>query len=181
MVYVLLGEGFEESVAIVPVDLLRRAGVEVRLAALKGKKVTSAHAVTVECDCALKDVNEQDMEMIILPGGMGGVNAISGDESALGVIQRSADRGAYIAAICAAPTILARLGLLDRRKAVVYPGMEDQMLSAVVKKGSRVVTDGHLITAEAAGSAFDFGLKLVEVLKGKETAQEVRHAVHYHG
>ncbi len=180
MVYVLLGEGFEESEAIVPVDLLRRAGVEVRLAALKGKKVTSAHAVTVECDCALKDVNEQDMEMIVLPGGLGGVNAISGDESALGVIQRSADRGAYIAAICAAPTILARLGLLDRRKAVVYPGMEDQMLSAVVQKDKVVVQDGHLITGEAAGSAFDFGLKLVEVLKGKEAAEAVCQGVHYH-
>ncbi len=181
MVYLLLGEGFEESEAIVPADLLRRAGVEVRLTALKGKEVTSSHAIQVACDCALEDVNEDEAEMLILPGGLGGVNAILGCESALGLIQRCGDKGSYIAAICAAPTILAHLGMLDRRNAVVYPGMEDQMLSAVVKKGSRVVTDGHLITAEAAGSAFDFGLKLVEVLKGAEAAQEVRHAVHYHG
>lgn len=179
MVYLLLGEGFEESEAIVPADLLRRAGVEVKLTALKGERVTSAHGVTVVCDCALKDVNEQDVTMLILPGGLGGVSSIWNDESALGLIQRCADRGAYICAICAAPTILARLGLLDRRKAVVYPGMEEEMLSAVVQKGKAVVMDGHLITGEAAGSAFDFGLKLVEVLQGRERAEEVRRAVHY--
>lgn len=180
MVYLLLGEGFEESEAIVPADLLRRAGVEVRLTALKGGKVTSAHGVTVEADCALKDVDENQLDMLILPGGMGGVDAILGDQSALGLIQRAGDRGAYIAAICAAPTILAHLGMLDRRGAVCYPGMEDQMLSAVVHKGRRVVEDGHLITGEAAGSAFDFGLKLVEVLKGAQVAQQVCQAVHYH-
>lgn len=179
MVYVLLGEGFEESEAIVPVDLLRRAGVEVKLTALKGRKVTSSHAITVECDCALSEVDEGDVTMLVIPGGLGGVDAIMGDQSALGLIQRSADRGAYIAAICAGPTILAHLGLLDRRKAVCYPGMEEQMLSAVVQKGKAVVTDGHLITGQAAGSAFDFGLKLVEVLKGGEAAGRVCQGVHY--
>lgn len=179
MVYVLLGEGFEESEAVVPVDLLRRAGTEVKLVGLKGETVTSAHGVTVACDCTLKDVDEHSAKLLFLPGGLGGVEAISADEGALGLIQRSADRGAYIAAICAAPTILARLGLLDRRRAVVYPGMEEQMLSAVVQPDKAVVVDGHLITGQAAGSAFDFGLKLVEVLKGKDAAEAVCAAVHY--
>ncbi len=179
MVYVLLGEGFEESEAIVPVDLLRRAGAEVRLVGLKGDTVTSSHGVAVKCDCGLKEVDEHKTQMLFLPGGLGGVEAISGDEAALGLIQRCADRGAYIAAICAAPTILARLGLLDRRHAVVYPGMEEQMLSAVVQPDKAVVVDGHLITGRAAGSAFDFGLKLVEVLKGKDAADGVCAAVHY--
>ncbi len=179
MVYVLLGEGFEESEAIVPVDLLRRAGVEVRLVGLKGKTVTSAHGVTVSCECALQDVDEHKARLLFLPGGLGGVEAISANEGALGLIQRCADRGTYIAAICAAPTILARLGLLDRRHAVVYPGMEEQMLSAVVQPDKAVVVDGHLITGRAAGSAFDFGLKLVEILKGKDAAESVRAAVHY--
>lgn len=180
MVYVLLGEGFEESEAIVPVDLLRRAGVEVKLVGLAGQTVTSSHGIAVACDCALREVDEEKLTMLVLPGGLGGVEAIHANETALGIIQRSADRGAYIAAICAAPTVLAHLGLLDRRKAVVYPGMEEQMLSAVVQRGKAVVTDGHIITGEAAGSAFDFGLKLVEVLKGKEAAEAVRRAVHYH-
>ena len=181
MVYVLLGEGFEEAEAIVPVDLLRRAGVEVKLVGLTDDKVTSSHGITVVCDCALREVDEDALTMVLLPGGLGGVEAIQANEAALGVIQRAWDRGAYIAAICAAPTILARLGMLDRRQAVCYPGMEDQMLSAVVQKGQAVVTDGRLITGEAAGSAFDFGLKLVEILTDKATADKVRHAVHYHG
>ena len=180
MVYVLLGEGFAEAEAIVPVDLLRRAGVEVKLVGLKGKKAVSSHGIAVECDCTLREVDEGDVTMLVLPGGMGGVEAIHASEAALGLIQRSGDRGAYIAAICAAPTVLAHLGMLDRRKAVCYPGMEEQMLSAVVQKGKAVVADGHLITGEAAGSSFDFGLKLVEVLKGKEAAEAVKKAVHYH-
>lgn len=179
MVYVLLGEGFEESEAIVPADLLRRAGVEVRLAGLAGKKVTSSHGICVECDCTVAEVDEEALEMLVLPGGLGGVDAMLGSERTLGLIQRAGDRGAYIAAICAAPTVLAHLGMVDRRKAVCYPGMEDQMLSAVVQRGQEVVEDGHLITAEAAGSSFAFGLKLVEVLAGKEQAETVRQGVHY--
>ena len=180
MVYVLLGEGFEESEAIVPVDLLRRAGVEVSLAGVTDKTVLSSHGIAVTCECTLREIDEENLTMVFLPGGLGGVEAIQASETALGIVQRAADRGAYIAAICAAPTILARLGLLDRRQAVCYPGMEDQMLSAVVKKGSPVVTDGHIITGEAAGSAFEFGLKLVEILTDAQTAQQVRQAVHYH-
>ena len=180
MVYVLLGEGFEESEAIVPVDLLRRAGVEVKLAGVTGDQVTSSHGITVTCECTLREVDEEALTMVLLPGGLGGVEAIQQSETALGIIQRAWDRGAYIAAICAAPTILARLGMLDRRCAVCYPGMEDQMLSAVVQTGQAVVTDGHLITGEAAGSAFDFGLKLVETLAGHEAAEKVCRAVHYH-
>ena len=179
MVYVLLGEGFEESEAIVPADLLRRSGVEVSLVGLTGDKVTSSHGITVVCDCTLREVDEDALTMVMLPGGLGGVEAIGGNEAALGLIQRAFDRGAYIAAICAAPTILARLGMLDRRRAVCYPGMEDQMLSAVVEKGRAVVTDGHIITGEAAGSAFDFGLKLVEALTDAETARQVCRGVHY--
>lgn len=179
MVYVLLGEGFEETEAIAPVDLLRRAGVEVSLASLKGKTVNSSHGVKVEADCLLKDVDESKLEMVVIPGGLGGVDAIMGDQSALGLIQRAADRGAYVCAICAGPTVLAHLGVADRRKAVCYPGMEEKMGSAVVQKGQRVVVDGHMVTGEAAGSSFEFGLKLVELLKGEEAARQVKHAVHY--
>ena len=180
MVYVLLGEGFEESEAIVPVDLLRRAGVEVALTGVAGERVISSHGVTVVCDRTLREVDEEDLTMVMLPGGLGGVEAIQASEAALGLVQRAADRGAYIAAICAAPTVLARLGLLDRRQAVCYPGMEDQMLSAVVQRGAPVVVDGHIVTGEAAGSAFAFGLKLVELLTDAETAQQVCQSVHYH-
>ena len=119
--------------------------------------------------------------MLVLPGGLGGVEAIHNSTPALTLIQRCSDHGCWLAAICAAPTILANMGILDRRQAVCYPGMEEEMGSAVVQKGACVVVDGHIITGQAAGSAFDFGLALVEALQGPGAAGKVRDAVHYHG
>ena len=182
MIYILLGNGFEESEALVPLDLLRRAGAKVTLVGVDGLEVTGGHGVTVKADISMDDAHDpEDMEMLVLPGGLGGVEAIQKNQFALALIQKAYDRGCWLCAICAAPTILAREGCLDRRKAVCYPGMEDEMGSAVVQKGAPVVADGHIITGEAAGSSFPFGLKLVEVLKGAEAARQVCHAVHYHG
>lgn len=181
MVYILLADGFEESEALVPADLLRRAGIEVRLVSVDGLTVTGGHGVTVVADLTLPQAEPEEMELLILPGGLGGVDAIQASPAAMGLIRSAADRGCYVAAICAAPTILARMGLLDRRAAVCYPGMEDEMGSAIIKTGERVVMDGHLITGEAAGSAFEFALALIERLKGRQAADAVRQAVHYHG
>ena len=181
MVAILLANGFEESEAIVPADLLRRAGVEVKLVGLDGLQVTSSHNITITADCPLSELDQDAAQMIFLPGGLKGVANIQNSPAALAFIETSCARGAYLAAICAAPTILARVGILDRRNAVCYPGMEEEMGSAVVKVGSPVVVDGHIITGQAAGSSFPFGLKLVEVLKGRQAAEEVAHAVHYHG
>lgn len=180
MVAILLGKGFEEAEAIVPADLLRRAGVEVRLVALEGRAVEGSHGITVQADLTLSEVNPDELEMLMLPGGLGGVAAIQNSLGALALIDQAYARGVYLAAICAAPTILARVGILDRRSAVCYPGMEDEMGSAVVDKGASVVVDGHIITGRAAGAAFDFGLRLVSVLKGPNAAEDVRNAVHYH-
>lgn len=179
MVVVLLGEGFEEAEALVPVDLLRRAGVPVALAGVDGPRITGGHGVTVSADLTLDQVNVEELDMLVLPGGLGGVEAIRMNLFAMALIQKAWDQGCYLAAICAAPTLLAHLGMTDRRKAVCYPGMEEQMGSAVVQLGTPVVVDGRLVTAEAAGSVFAFGLKLVELLKGEAAAAEVRHAVHY--
>ena len=181
MVAILLGTGFEESEALVPADLLRRAGVEVQLVGIGGTRVTGAHGITVAADRVLDGLDADRLAMLVLPGGMGGVEAIQADLRAQALIQRCYDEGCWMAAICAAPTILANMGFLDRRRAVCYPGMEELMGSAVVQEGAPVVVDGHIITAEAAGSAFPFGLKLVEVLKGADAARQVAHAVHYHG
>ena len=180
MVTILLADGFEESEALVPADLLRRAGVEVRLAGLGGVTVTGGHGITVTADTTMAQISPDELDMLVLPGGLGGVNAILGSQPALALVQSAWDRGCYLAAICAAPTILAHLGISDRRSAVCYPGMEELMGSAVVQVGTPVVVDGRMVTAEAAGSAFPFGLKLVELLRGAETADRVRHEVHYH-
>ena len=179
MIAILLGTGFEESEALVPADLLRRAGAEVRLVSLEGPAVTGGHGITVSAALSLAQVEPDQVEMLVLPGGLGGVEAIQADRRAQALIQHCYDHGCWLAAICAAPTLLANLGFLDRRKAVCYPGMEELMGSAVVQKGVAVVTDGHIITAEAAGSAFPFGLKLVEVLCGPAAARQVCHDVHY--
>lgn len=178
MVYLLLGNGFEEAEALVTADLLRRAAVDVKLVGLGGMTVTGGHGITVTADCLLSEVKE-DAEMVILPGGMGGVNHIMADADALELVQRTVRSGGYAAAICAAPTILNHLGLLNGREAVVYPGMEDEMGAAVVKKGEAVVCDGMFITGEAAGSVFEFGLKLVQVLKGADAARKVKESVYY--
>ena len=180
MVAILLGNGFEESEALVPADLLRRAGVKVALVGLDSLQVTGSHGITVTADTTLDQLESDQLRMLMLPGGLGGVEAISGDMRAQALIQRCYDHGCWLAAICAAPTILANLGMLDRRNAVCYPGMEDLMGSAVVQKGSQVVTDGRIITGEAAGSAFEFGLRLVEAACGREAMERVRDAVHFH-
>lgn len=181
MVCILLGNGFEEAEALVPADLLRRAGIEVALTALQGHEVTGGHGITVKADLELSQVVPEEIDLVFLPGGLGGVKSISACPPALELIRSLYEKGRYVAAICAAPTVLAALGLLEGRKAVCYPGMEDQMARALVQKGSPFVADGAIITGEAAGSAFAFGLKLVELLKGSAAAEMVKKAVHYHG
>lgn len=181
MVCILLGKGFEESEAIVPADLLRRAGAEVVLTALEGTEVTGSHGVTVKADKTLTDIDPNAVDLLFLPGGLGGVEAIRSCPAALDLIRAVYDKGKYVTAICAAPTILGGLGLLKGRRAVCYPGMEDGLTGAVVCKGQSTVADGNVVTGEAAGSAFPFGLKLVELLKGPQAAEQVKHAVYYHG
>lgn len=181
MVYILLGEGFEESEAIVPADLLRRAGVEVALVGLESREVAGSHGITVVADMTLEQVDSETMEMLVLPGGLGGVASIQMDLFATALIQKAADRGCWLAAICAAPSILAHMGLLDRRQAACNPCVRDEMGSAAVCVDRQVVVDGRIITAVAAGAAFPFGLKLVEILKGAPCAGQVRDAVLYQG
>ena len=181
MVYIILGKGCEPMEAVAPCDILRRGGVEVRFAGIGGRDITGGNGITVRADCTVEEMDLENLELIMLPGGMGGVRSILGSETALNAVRRAWKDGKFVTAICAAPTILANLGMLDRRNAVCYPGMEDLMGSAVVQKGSSVVVDGHIVTGEAAGSAFAFGLKLVEILKGTTVAAQVKESVHYHG
>lgn len=181
MVAILLGTGFEEAEALVPADLLRRAGADVRLVGLDDLAVTGGHGITVVADCTLDELNAGGVELVMLPGGMGGVEAIRACPAALELVRAVAARKGWVTAICAAPTVLAGLGLLEGRAAVCYPGMEDMMGNADVKAGSPVVVDGNFITGEGPGSAFPFGLKLVEALCGADAAARVRGDTHYHG
>lgn len=179
MVYILLAPGFEEAEALVPADLLRRAGIDTALTALEGAAVTGSHGVTVQADRTLDQLDLDRAEMLVLPGGGKGVENLGKSSAVEDLVREARNRDIPLAAICAAPTLLGRWGMLEGKKAVCYPGMEDRLTGAVVERASGVVEDRKLITSRAAGSAFDFGLTLVRVLAGAEKAEEVRHAVHY--
>ena len=172
MVYILLGTGFEEIEAVAPCDLMRRAGIEVRYAALEGTEVTGSHGIVIRADLTLNEVKLDDMEMLVLPGGLRGVKSILACEPALELTRKAWDAGKLVCAICAAPTILAQLGIAENRSATCYPGMEDRMGSAKMT-GTATARDGRLITGRSAGSAIDFGLELIAALNGKEAADKI--------
>ena len=171
MVYVLLGTGFEEIEALTPVDLLRRAGEEVKTVGLNGKVIYGSHGIGVEADMTIDELDVSDAQMIVLPGGLGGVASIRGCEQALKAVKAVADMGKYVAAICAGPTVLADLGLLTGVKATCYPGQIPNMADARVVEGVACVADGKIITGTSAGTAGPFALALIEALKGAETAK----------
>jgi len=173
MVYVLLGTGFEETEAIAPIDLLRRAGVPVLTAGVTGKFVTGGHGITVEADITVEEMDLTAMEMIVLPGGLGGVASARASQAALDALTFAWENGKFVAAICAGPTVLADLHITDGRSTTCYPGCESGMGSAVCVPGKAVVRDGKLITGTSAGCATAFGLALIEALKGQQTAKTV--------
>ena len=173
MVYMLLGTGFEETEAIAPLDLLRRAGVEIQTVGINGKIVYGSHKIGIEADIELHEMDLTALEMIILPGGLGGVASARASEAAMNALKFAWDNGKYVAAICAGPTVLADLGITDQKQATCYPGCEDGMGDAVMVPGAAAVTDGRLTTGTSAGCAIPFGLALIEALKGAEAAAEI--------
>lgn len=181
MVAILLGNGFEEMEALCPCDCLRRVGVEVRLVSVDGSKVVmGAHGIDVVADCILQEVDADEIDLIMLPGGLGGVNAINASRDAMALIRQVYENGAYVAAICAAPTVLAALHITDGKQATCYPGMEGRMGSARMCMDQSVVQDGKVITSTAAGTAMEFALYLVQLLAGEKAAQELKDSLVYH-
>ena len=172
MIYMLLGTGFEETEAIAPLDLLRRAGVEVATVGLNGKVIYGSHKIGVEADIEISDLDLTTMEGIILPGGLGGVASIRACQRAMDAIRFAWDRNMLTAAICAGPTVLADLGITDGKNATCYPGCETQMGNADMVEAA-AVTDGNLITGTSAGCAVPFGLALIAYLKGQAEADRI--------
>lgn len=181
MVAILLGTGFEEVEALAACDILRRANVKAQLVGIDGDEVTGAHGIRVKTDLVIERLRPQTLDMIVLPGGMGSVTAVLGSEAAQQAVRYCAEHDKYVAAICASPTTLAKLGLVEGKHAVCYPGMEDQMEGAVMHMDRQTVTDGKLITGRAPGAAIDFALELVRVLCGEETASAVADGLVYDG
>lgn len=177
MVYLLLGTGFEETEAIAPLDLLRRAGVEVKTVGLNGKIVYGSHNIGIQADMQLSELGCAIPEMVILPGGLKGVASIQACPEALALVKSTWEAGSYVAAICAAPTILASLGILEGKSATCYPGCEEKMAGAVLVPQAAAVVDGTIITGTSAGSAVPFGLTLIRVLKGQEAADNIQQQI----
>ena len=177
MVYMLLGTGFEETEAIAPLDLLRRAGVEIRTVGLNGKVIYGSHNIGVETDLEIDQLNVEDLEMVIIPGGLGGVASIRACRKAMDTLRYAADHGKFIGAICAGPTVLADLGITDGKEATCFPGCESGMGNAKMIADAAAVRDGLVITGTSAGCAIPFGLKLIEALKGSEAADAIARQI----
>jgi len=173
MVYIFLADGFEELEALNPVDVLRRAQIPVTTVGVGGKTVTGSHNIPVICDRTVDEITSfEDMEMVVLPGGMPGTVNLENHPVVQKVLDQAAEKEIWIGAICAAPSVLGHKGLLNGKKAVCFPGFEDALQGAELSQQS-VCIDGHIITAKGAGVALPFALTLVKCLKGDAVAQNI--------
>lgn len=176
---VFLAEGFEEIEALTVVDLTRREGLETWMVSVTGeKKVTGAHQISVETDKLMEEVDFSQVEMIVLPGGMPGTLNLKACKPLMDQVLSFHQKKKYLAAICAAPTILGELGILEGKEACCYPGMEEQLGKAKAVTSSLAVQD-HLLTSRGMGTAIDFGLKIIEIFLGKERADALGKGIVY--
>ncbi len=173
-VLIPLAQGCEELEAITIIDLLRRAGIEVISAGLDAENITASRGVKLIPDTNLESALKDDYDMIVLPGGLPGADHLDNDERIKSAIIKMSNDDKYIAAICAAPKVLANAGVLDGKTATSYPGFLDGPgLSDTTLSDEAVVRDGKVITSRGPGTAMDFALELIEVLSGKKTRDTV--------
>lgn len=177
MVYVFLAQGFEEIEALATVDFLRRCELDVITAGVGSQDVTGAHDITVLADTIDSMlVKSDDVEAIILPGGMPGTLNLDKSKYVQEIIDFAVEKGVLVCAICAAPSILGKKGLLKNKRATCFPGFEDQLIGATVD-GNPVEVDGNFITAKGPGCTIDFSTAIAEKLVGKEVAEKVRKSM----
>lgn len=171
-VYLFLADGFEEVEALTPVDLLRRAEIEVQMVSVTGKKtVTGSHGICVCADLLMEEIKDQ-ADMLVLPGGMPGTKSLGECEALICLLKDYDKNGKRLAAICAAPSVLGKNGFLRGKKATCFPGWEEALEGAELVKDD-VVTDGRITTSRGMGTAFVFGLELVSLLAGEETSMKI--------
>ena len=176
---IFLADGFEEIEALTVVDLLRRAGIEISTVSITGKKsVTGSHQITVDADLLLENLNFDSVDMLILPGGMPGTTNLGQCKALTDKIKEFDEKEKMLCAICAAPTVYGKLGLLEGKKACCFPGREVDLIGADVQTTS-VTKDGHFITSRGMGTAIDFGLAIIEHYQGKEAADEMGRKIVY--
>ncbi len=176
-ILLFLAEGFEEIEAVAPIDVFRRAGINVTTVSVSDKlTVTGAHGIGVNADVIFEKADLSGDFLIYLPGGMPGTTNLDNHTGLKKLIEKQAAKGATIAAICAAPSILGKMGLLKEKEAICYPGFESFLTDAKISS-STIVKSGNILTAKGPGVAIPFALKIVEELKGKDTAQQVANGM----
>lgn len=163
-VALLLADGFEELEALSPVDILRRANIEIDMIAIKNREVIGAHGIKVIADRTKEEVNPSDYSAVIFPGGMPGATNLDASDFSDKMISAVLENEGRLAAICAAPLVLGRRGLLEGKKATCFPGFEGELKGAIITKAD-VVTDGNITTASGMPAAYAFALELERLLK----------------
>ena len=171
MIYVFFAEGFEEIEALTPVDVLRRAGLEVITVGVTGKSVTGSHGITVKCDAHITEVTPHDIQAVVLPGGLPGTTNLEADSRVQEFIDIANGEGAIVGAICAAPSILGHKGLLVGKRATCYTGFEKELFGADTT-GEPAVRDGNIVTGRGAGAAFEFAFELLDAVTGSDDASK---------
>lgn len=178
-VCIFFGTGYEEIEALTVVDLLRRAGIDIDMVSITGEQmVEGSHKITVKMDKLYEEVDFNEVDMIVLPGGMPGTNNLEAFEPLMAQIDAFYAAGKNLAAICAAPSILGHKGMLKGKRACAYPGFESHLEGAEVTVNP-VETAEHIITSRGMGCAIEFGLAIIEKLQGKEKAAELANAIIY--
>ena len=175
MIYVFIAQGFEEIEAVSVVDILRRSsGLRVMTVGVGGKEIVGAHGIKITADITEDEVNVENMEMVVLPGGLPGADNLENSQYVRDYIGFCNVTQKYIAAICAAPQILGHLKLLEGKTVTCYPGFEKELGENVIYTGKQVEIDGNIITAKGPGAATEFALKLIEVLGDSDKANNVK-------
>lgn len=180
--YLFLADGFEEVEALTQVDLLRRADVDIKTVSITDSlEVVGRSRIKVTADEMWGDHDRDDADMLILPGGMPGTQYLMEHEGLRKLLKKAADDGKWVCAICAAPTVLADIGILEGKKATCYPGLESKLKGAEVVTDKEVVKSGKVITSRGPGTSTAFGLKLIDALKGDDCADMIRKDLVYGG
>lgn len=178
-VYLFLADGFETVEALAPVDVMRRAGLDVvTVSIMERKEILSAQDVTVKADALYCDVCFDDAAALVLPGGLGGTNNLSAHEPLRALLKDACSKGTLVAAICAAPMVFGRIGILEGRKATCYPGCESDLFGAEYTAAA-VQEDGNIITGCGPGASFDFGFAIVRRLCGNDTVATLRSQMQF--
>ncbi len=177
MVYVFFADGFEESEALTPVDIMRRGGVEVKTVGVTGRVITSSHKIPVITDMVIDDIKDySEIDAVVLPGGIPGTLNLEKNSKVIDIIKYCGKNNVLIGAICAAPSILGHLGLLVGKKATSFPSFQQSLNGAILDE-EYVSQDGMIVTARGMGVSTEFGLKLLEILRGATVSKNIKESI----